>query len=80
MDKRRLNPREFPGLCSRSAIADGNRSSVSSEGFCENETDMVDIPESQGPLPIRRECDQVNNGRDTDSQVKFCTLLGLAKS
>lgn len=73
MDRRRLNPREFPGLCSRSSLGncippsnggcgpgnggvnadriggganDGNRSSISSEGFCENDTDMPDIPQA----------------------------------
>ncbi|XP_012251100.2 zinc finger SWIM domain-containing protein 8 homolog isoform X2 [Athalia rosae] len=66
MDRRRLNPREFPGLCSRSA-GDGNRSSVSSEGFCENYTDMPDTPEPQAVL-VRRGCAQLNNCGDTDSQ------------
>ncbi|KMQ94255.1 zinc finger swim domain-containing protein [Lasius niger] len=46
LDRRRLNPREFP-MCSRSGGGDGNRSSVSSEGFCENDTDIPDISESQ---------------------------------
>ncbi|XP_076629191.1 zinc finger SWIM domain-containing dorado, partial [Colletes latitarsis] len=67
MDRKRLNPREFPGLCSRSGGGDGNRSSVSSEGFCENETDMPDIPEPQVVL-VRRSCAQLNNCGDTDSQ------------
>lgn len=67
MDRRRLNPREFPGLCSRNA-GDGNRSSVSSEGFCENYTDMPDTPEPQAVL-VRRGCGQLNNCGDTDSQV-----------
>ncbi|CAK9795279.1 Zinc finger SWIM domain-containing protein 8 homolog [Anthophora quadrimaculata] len=67
MDRRRLNPRECSGLCSRSGGGDGNRSSVSSEGFCENETDMPDISEPQVVL-VRRSCAQLNNCRDTDSQ------------
>ncbi|XP_068989198.1 zinc finger SWIM domain-containing protein 8 homolog isoform X2 [Neodiprion pinetum] len=66
MDRRRLNPREFPGLCSRNA-GDGNRSSVSSEGFCENYTDMPETPEPQAVL-VRRGCAQLNNCGDTDSQ------------
>lgn len=66
-DRRRLNSREFPGLCSRSGGGDGNRSSVSSEGFCENETDMPDIPEPQVVL-VRRGYAQLNNCGDTDSQ------------
>ncbi|XP_024943377.1 zinc finger SWIM domain-containing protein 8 isoform X1 [Cephus cinctus] len=66
MDRRRLNPREFPGLCSRNG-GDGNRSSVSSEGFCENDVDMPDIPEPQVVL-VRRGCGQLNNCGDTDSQ------------
>lgn len=68
-DRRRLNSREFPGLCSRSGGGDGNRSSVSSEGFCENETDMPDIPEPQVVL-VRRGYAQLNNCGDTDSQVR----------
>lgn len=68
MDRRRLNPRECSGLCSRSGGGDGNRSSVSSEGFCENETDMPDISEPQVVL-VRRSCAQLNNCGDTDSQV-----------
>ncbi|KOC70003.1 Zinc finger SWIM domain-containing protein KIAA0913, partial [Habropoda laboriosa] len=67
MDRRRLNPRECSGLCSRSGGGDGNRSSVSSEGFCENETDIPDISEPQVVL-VRRSCAQLNNCRDTDSQ------------
>lgn len=66
LDRRRLNPREFP-LCSRSGGGDGNRSSVSSEGFCENDTDIPDISESQ--VVLRQGCAQLNNCGDTDSQV-----------
>ncbi|XP_043499064.1 zinc finger SWIM domain-containing protein 8 homolog isoform X7 [Polistes fuscatus] len=65
-DRRRLNPREFPGLCSRGSGGDGNRSSVSSEGFCENDTDMADISEPR--LLRRRGCTRLNNCGDTDSQ------------
>ncbi|EGI60930.1 Zinc finger SWIM domain-containing protein [Acromyrmex echinatior] len=64
LDRRRLNPREFP-LCSRGGGGDGNRSSVSSEGFCENDTDIPDISESQ---VLRQGCAQLNNCGDTDSQ------------
>ncbi|XP_023288160.1 zinc finger SWIM domain-containing protein 8 isoform X2 [Orussus abietinus] len=66
MDRRRLNRREFPGLCARSG-GDGNRSSISSEGFCENDVDMPDIPEPQ-MLLVRRVCGQLSNCGDTDSQ------------
>jgi len=79
LDRRRLNPREFP-LCSRSGGGDGNRSSVSSEGFCENDTDIPDISESQ--IVLRQGCAQLNNCGDTDSQViissfalEFITLV-----
>ncbi|XP_020294167.1 zinc finger SWIM domain-containing protein 8 [Pseudomyrmex gracilis] len=65
LDRRRLNPREFP-MCSRSNGGDGNRSSVSSEGFCENDTDIPDISESQ--VVLRQGCAQLNNCGDTDSQ------------
>lgn len=65
MDRRRLNPREF-STCSRGG-GDGNRSSVSSEGFCENDTDIPDISESQVVL-VKRGSAQLNCG-DTDSQV-----------
>ncbi|XP_011500234.1 PREDICTED: zinc finger SWIM domain-containing protein 8 [Ceratosolen solmsi marchali] len=72
MDRRRLNHRYFPGLCSRAGGAgagggDGNRSSDSSEGFCENDGDIADMPE----LPVvqfRRGLSQMNNCCDTDSQ------------
>ncbi|XP_034174231.1 zinc finger SWIM domain-containing dorado isoform X1 [Osmia lignaria lignaria] len=60
-------PRKGPGMSSRNGGGDGNRSSVSSEGFCENETDMPDIPEPQVVL-VRRSCAQLNNCGDTDSQ------------
>jgi len=67
LDRRRLNPREFHSMCSRSG--DGNRSSVSSEGFCENDTDIPDISESQ--VVLRQGCAQLNNCGDTDSQVNY---------
>jgi len=54
-------------MCSRSGGGDGNRSSVSSEGFCENDTDIPDISESQ--VVLRQGCAQLNNCGDTDSQV-----------
>lgn len=57
-------------MSSRNGGGDGNRSSVSSEGFCENETDMPDIPEPQVVL-VRRSCAQLNNCGDTDSQVRL---------
>ncbi|XP_043461539.1 zinc finger SWIM domain-containing protein 8 homolog isoform X1 [Leptopilina heterotoma] len=66
-DRRRLNPREFPTLCSRIGGGDGNRSSDSSEGFCENDGDMNDISEPPVVL-VRRGCGQINNCGDTDSQ------------
>lgn len=66
VDRRRMNPREYP-MCSRSGGGDGNRSSVSSEGFCENDTDIPDISESQ--VVLRQGCAQLNNFGDTDSQV-----------
>ena len=74
MDRRRLNSRECSGLCSRSGGGDGNRSSVSSEGFCENETDMPDISEPQVVL-VRRSCAQLNNCGDTDSQVRVKKII-----
>lgn len=67
-DRRRLNPREFPTMCSRIGGGDGNRSSDSSEGFCENDGDMNDISEPPVVL-VRRGCGQINNCGDTDSQV-----------
>ncbi|XP_015439816.1 PREDICTED: zinc finger SWIM domain-containing protein 8 [Dufourea novaeangliae] len=67
LDRRRLNAGDFAGLFRRSGGRDGNRSSVSSEGFCENETDMADITEPQVVL-VRRCCVQLNNCGDTDSQ------------
>lgn len=71
LDRRRLNPREF-SMCSRSAGGggDGNRSSVSSEGFCENDTDIPDITETQVVL-VSQGCAQLNNCGDTDSQVIY---------
>ncbi|XP_014298528.2 zinc finger SWIM domain-containing protein 8 homolog [Microplitis demolitor] len=76
MDRKRLNSRDFPGFCSRNnagnnAGNDGNRSSVSSEGFCENDADISNIPSfplsSQVDL-VRREYGELNNCGDTDSQ------------
>ncbi|XP_032453263.1 zinc finger SWIM domain-containing protein 8 isoform X6 [Nasonia vitripennis] len=69
MDRRRLNPRDFPGLCSRAGGGgnDGNRSSDSSEGFCENDGDIADMPELPVVL-VRRGINQMNNCCDTDSQ------------
>nr|XP_031845470.1 zinc finger SWIM domain-containing protein 8 isoform X2 [Nomia melanderi] len=67
MDRKRLNPRNFTSLCLRNGGGDGNRSSVSSEGFCENETDIPDISEPQVVL-VRRCCAHLNNCGDTDSQ------------
>lgn len=69
MDRRRLNHRDFPGLCSRAggASGDGNRSSDSSEGFCENDGDMNDMPELPVVL-VRRGMNPMNNCCDTDSQ------------
>ncbi|XP_032671069.1 zinc finger SWIM domain-containing protein 8 isoform X2 [Odontomachus brunneus] len=68
LDRRRLNPREF-SMCSRNAGGggDGNRSSVSSEGFCENDTDIPDITETQVVL-VSQGCAQLTNCGDTDSQ------------
>lgn len=87
MDRKRLNPRTFTSLCLRNDGGDGNRSSVSSEGFCENETDIPDISEPQVVL-VRRCCAHLNNCGDTDSQVlpsrririvrRLCCLLGRA--
>lgn len=77
MDRRRLNPREFPGLCSRNAGGggcDGNRSSDSSEGFCENDADMPDIPQPS-VSQYSRGCNQMNGCGDTDSQVRSDQLF-----
>ena len=71
MDRRRLNHRDFPGLCPRPVGGDGNRSSDSSEGFCENDGDIVDMPELPVVL-VRRGMERgINNICDTDSQVLF---------
>ena len=69
MDRRRLNHRDFPGLCSRANAGggDGNRSSDSSEGFCENDGDIADMAEMP-VLVVRRGFEQPNNCCDTDSQ------------
>lgn len=75
MDRKRLNSREFTGFCSRNTGSnggnDGNRSSVSSEGFCENDGDIPNLPPF--PLPsqvvlVRRGYGELNNCGDTDSQ------------
>ncbi|XP_034935813.1 zinc finger SWIM domain-containing protein 8 isoform X2 [Chelonus insularis] len=87
MDRKRLNSREFSGFCSRNTANntgnDGNRSSVSSEGFCENDGDLPNLPSF--PLPsqvvlVQREYSEMHNcgsgdggssgggGGDTDSQ------------
>lgn len=67
MDRRRLNHRDFPGLMPRNVNGDGNRSSDSSEGFCENDGDIADMPDV--PVVLRRRSrGQMNNVCDTDSQ------------
>lgn len=73
MDKKRLNSREFPGFCQRrGGGGDGNRSSVSSEGFCENDADMANLPPFLGPpqvVLVRHGYGEFANCGDTDSQV-----------
>ncbi|XP_011305691.1 zinc finger SWIM domain-containing protein 8 isoform X1 [Fopius arisanus] len=79
MERKCLNNREFPGFCSRnpnnapgpssganntSGGGDGNRSSVSSEGFCENDGDMFPLPPPV--VLVRRGYGELNG--DTDSQ------------
>ncbi|XP_076654799.1 zinc finger SWIM domain-containing dorado isoform X1 [Halictus rubicundus] len=71
LGRKRITTRDLLGLCERGGGGggggDGNRSSVSSEGFCENETDIPDTFEPQVIL-VRRRCAHLNNCGDTDSQ------------
>lgn len=68
-------------MCSRNAGGggDGNRSSVSSEGFCENDTDIPDLAETQVVL-VSQDCAQLNNCGDTDSQVIYHSHVSLSRA
>ena len=70
MDRKRLNTRDFPNFCARGGGGDGNRSSVSSEGFCENDADMANLPTFLGqPRVVLGRYGEFANCGDTDSQV-----------